>query len=81
MIERGGISRLLAFLLASAALAAAGAVWYRYESERRQASRLAREAAHARAEADAAADRVFESTPETRFEDRDLRHRGAAKYD
>jgi hypothetical protein len=81
MFERGGLTRLQAYLLASAALAAAGAVWYRYESERRSASRLAEEAALARAEADAAEERVFESTPETRFEDRDLRHRAAAKYD
>jgi hypothetical protein len=81
MLERGGLSRLQAYLLASVALAAAGAAWYRYESERREVSRLARDAAGARADADAAADRVFESTPETRFEDRDLRHRDAAKYD
>jgi hypothetical protein len=81
MMERGGSARLSAYLLASAALAAAGAVWYRYESERRRAVRLARNAGLARAEADAAAERVFESTPETRFEDRDLRHRDAAKYD
>jgi hypothetical protein len=80
MMERGS-ARLSACLLASAALAAAGAVWYRYESERRRAGRLARNAGLARAEADAAAERVFESTPETRFEDRDLRHRDAAKYD
>jgi hypothetical protein len=81
MMDRGGASRFPAYLLASAALAAAGAVWYRYECERRYAARLARDAADARAEANAAADRVSESTPETRFEDRDLRHRDAAKYD
>lgn len=81
MGERGGLSRLQAYVLASAALAAAGTVWYRYEAERRQAARLARDAAEARAEADAAEERVFESTPETRFEDRDLRHHDAAKYD
>jgi hypothetical protein len=81
MMARDGTSRLPAFLLAAAALATAGVVWYRYESVRRDASRLANDAAQARAEADAAEDRVFESTPEARFEDRDLRHRGAAKYD
>jgi hypothetical protein len=81
MTERGGSSRLSTVLLASAALLAAGAVWYRYERERRCAARLAGDAVLARAEADAAEDRVFESTPETRFEDRDLRHRDAAKYD
>ncbi len=81
MTERAGSSRLPRFLLASAALAAAGAVWYRYGCGRRHASRPAKNATLARAEADAAAERVFESAPETRFEDRDLRHRDAAKYD
>jgi len=79
MTDRAGSSRLSLLLLASAALAAAGAMWYGYA--RRCASRPAKGAALARAEADAAAERVFESAPETRFEDRDLRHRDAAKYD
>ena len=81
MTERAGSSRLPRLLLASAALAAAGAVWYRYGSTGRRASRPAKDPTLARAEADAAAERVFESAPETRFEDRDLRHRDAAKYD
>ena len=81
MTERSGSSRASTILLAGAALLAAGAVWYRYARERRCAAAIAKDAALAHAEADAASERVFESTPETRFEDRDLRHRDAAKYD
>jgi hypothetical protein len=51
----------------------------RYETVRRHASRLAREAEHARLEADGAGERVFAPAPEIRFEDRDHRHRDAAK--
>lgn len=80
MTERAESSRLPLLLLASAALAAAGAAWYRYACMR-DASGPAKNPNLARAEADAAAERVFESAPETRFEDRDLRHRDAAKYD
>jgi hypothetical protein len=80
-MDIGGRFRFPNVLLAAAAFAGAASVWYRYERVRRHASRLARDAAEARAEADAAAETVFESKPETRFEDRDLRHRDAAKYD
>jgi hypothetical protein len=80
MTERAGAVRLPFFLFALAALAAAGAAWYRY-AYAPAASRPGKGPALARAEADAAAERVFESTPETRFEDRDLRHRDAAKFD
>lgn len=81
MKDGGGLFRVSNLLLAAGALVMAGSLWYRYERVRRRASRLAQDAAEARAEADAAGVCVFESKPETRFEDPDLRHRDAAKFD
>jgi hypothetical protein len=64
----------------AAAVAAGSAVWWLYGEWQRRSRHRASDPGGVRAKAELA-DRVLESMPEARFEDRDLHHRHAAKYD